>query len=237
MKEPKHQKKLYNICHKPTHDAMDDILATSEILLIVLKNKIIPTSIERIERVNKHLPIFKYISEQLTEIFNKAKVMRPQEIVKYILNKCNLENMYQKVQIYNLIKLYNIFKEMDDPTKNNKDSLIDILKVTALSNGDMESLMILNNKKVKIPIITIHQAKGLEFDVVFIAGMQENKFPSYKAVKSGKLEEEKRAFYVALTRAREKLYISSNQQGSYGRLNDISRFMQLLPEEYIEIIY
>jgi len=57
----------------------------------------------------------------------------------------------------------------------------------------------------RVPIITIHQAKGLEFDTVFIAGLFEGELPRRRSVDEGRLEEERRLFYVALTRARRRL--------------------------------
>jgi len=53
-----------------------------------------------------------------------------------------------------------------------------------------------------IPILTVHQSKGLEFDTVFVAGMTEDEFLSYYSKRDRKLEEEKRLFYVAITRAK-----------------------------------
>ena len=57
-------------------------------------------------------------------------------------------------------------------------------------------------KDPKIPIITIHQAKGLEFDYVFMASLEDHVFPTYWARQKGDIEEEKRLFYVAMTRAK-----------------------------------
>lgn len=76
--------------------------------------------------------------------------------------------------------------------------------MTALSNSELDSLIA---KKPQIPIITIHQAKGLEFDYVFLAGMQDGTFPISRAA-GRELAEEKRLFYVAITRARKKLFIT-----------------------------
>ena len=66
-------------------------------------------------------------------------------------------------------------------------------------------------KRPQIPIITIHQAKGSEFDYVFLAGLQEGTFPGFQAEKSGRLAEEARLFYVAMTRAKKQLFLSWSQ--------------------------
>ena len=62
----------------------------------------------------------------------------------------------------------------------------------------------------KIPVVTIHQVKGLEFDYVFLLALNEGYFPSYK---SDNIEEEKRLFYVALTRAQKKVFLSYSKFG------------------------
>ena len=87
----------------------------------------------------------------------------------------------------------------------------------------------------KTPIITIHQAKGLEFDYIFIIGMNEFKFPAYKS----DLEEEKRLFYVALTRAKKHIYLSysNNNMTSFGnRPQTRSRFIEGLNKKFIEVV-
>ena len=218
----------------PTHDAMDDILATSELLMKVLQEKISPTSFKRMNKVSKHLGVFEKISNQLEGLFTKVETMRPIDVVKTIVVDFEINKTYKKEQVEQLHKFYFLMEELDHQYKSNKDALLEVLKITGLSNGEIELLMLKNKKRVRIPIITIHQAKGLEFDTVFLAGAQENRFPSYGAIKDGNLEEEKRTFYVAITRAKKKLYVSYYTQGWYGKLNKKSQFLDLLPQEYIE---
>ena len=69
-----------------------------------------------------------------------------------------------------------LLKELDEEEKSNRDALMEIIKITALSNGDLEALIINRSKFPKIPIITVHQSKGLEYDTVFLAGLKENTF-------------------------------------------------------------
>ena len=85
-----------------------------------------------------------------------------------------------------------------------------------------------------MPIITVHQSKGLEFDIVFIAGAVDGEFPSYFAVRDNQLEEEKRVFYVALTRAKKKVYITGFKSNTRGQKLRHSRFIQMLGEENLE---
>ncbi len=89
----------------------------------------------------------------------------------------------------------------------------------------------------KVVLMTIHNAKGLEFDYVFVAGLNENTFPSTKAVSFSDLEEERRLFYVAITRACRQLFLSSISGGTkQGRVQEPSRFVDDLDEgEILEI--
>jgi len=91
-----------------------------------------------------------------------------------------------------------------------------------------------------VSLLTLHSAKGLEFNQVFMIGFEEGLFPSYRSVTSGEmdaLEEERRLCYVGITRARQILYITwALQRVQYGRTvnSAVSRFMKELPREYYE---
>jgi DNA helicase-2/ATP-dependent DNA helicase PcrA len=85
-------------------------------------------------------------------------------------------------------------------------------------------------------LTTIHQAKGLEFPVAFIIGLADGTFPLKRTIDTGDLEEERRLFYVAVTRAMEELYMSYpmlNQQGNQVMRLNPSRFIQEVdPSKY-----
>jgi DNA helicase-2/ATP-dependent DNA helicase PcrA len=91
----------------------------------------------------------------------------------------------------------------------------------------------------KVVLSTVHQAKGLEWESVFIIGMNDGRFPSAKSLRSDDEEEERRLFYVGVTRAREDLYvcypISSEDWNSLGFLRP-SRFLRELPKDCFEEI-
>ena len=91
-----------------------------------------------------------------------------------------------------------------------------------------------------VNLMTIHSAKGLEFDTVFIVGAEEGIFPSKRSMDTVEdLEEERRLAYVAITRAKRKLYIShAVRRMMYGSttMNTISRFVKEIPAEYVERI-
>lgn len=231
---------VYDTKHKPSHDAMDDIIATGELLVRAINEKIIPTSMERMALMSKHLKAFTAISKKLNELFQIAESKRPYELVACVMNGFNIKSMYagdeNKEKLNRLRDLYALFRDLDDKSKGNRDALLDIIRITGLSNGELESLIINRTKKPRIPIITVHQAKGLEFDTVFLTGIQNNTFPSYMSIKEGNLAEEKRVFYVAITRAKKRLVITYNSQGKYGHRNEISQFINYIPKEFFKII-
>ena len=91
-----------------------------------------------------------------------------------------------------------------------------------------------------IKLTTVHQAKGLEYDAVFVIGLAEGQFPARRSVDSGDVEEERRLFYVAVTRARNELYLSypkiASRPGPGGLVLAPSRFLQeLSPELYQQL--
>ncbi|EOU1756677.1 UvrD-helicase domain-containing protein [Clostridium perfringens] len=231
---------VYDTKHKPSHDAMDDIIATGELLVRAINEKIRETSMERMALMSKHLKAFTAISKKLNELFKIAESKRPYELVACVMNGFNIKSMYagneNKEKLNRLRDLYALFRDLDDKSKGNRDALLDIIRITGLSNGELESLIINRTKKPRIPIITVHQAKGLEFDTVFLAGIQNNTFPSYISIKEGNLAEEKRVFYVAITRAKKRLVITYNSQGKYGHRNEISQFINYIPKEFFKII-
>ena len=88
-----------------------------------------------------------------------------------------------------------------------------------------------------VTMMTLHNAKGLEFDVVFMAGMEDGVFPHYRSMTdSGELEEERRLAYVGVTRARKRLYLTHAWSRSLfggSNYNPPSRFLREIPEELV----
>ena len=94
----------------------------------------------------------------------------------------------------------------------------------------------IEDKDSQVILLTAHAAKGLEFDVVIIAGMEEGLFPHSLSEGPSEIEEERRLFYVALTRAREKIVITlARRRMLYGEtlFNDPSRFLSEIPDNLI----
>lgn len=96
-----------------------------------------------------------------------------------------------------------------------------------------------SGKEERVALMTLHSAKGLEFPVVFIIGMEEKLIPHYNSIKDdGDVEEERRLFYVGITRAREKLYLTGARSRRFFGKEERptpSRFVSELPEELIEV--
>lgn len=118
-------------------------------------------------------------------------------------------------------------------TKDNPDAnLIDYLSTVALIT-DMDTTA----DDGSVTMMTMHSAKGLEFRAVFLVGMEENIFPSYRSIDEGKIDEERRLCYVGITRAKDVLYLTncrSRNMYSGSSMNNPSRFIEEIPEYMLE---
>ena len=119
-------------------------------------------------------------------------------------------------------------------------SLVAFLTDLALI-ADIDSLDKDENKNTeKVVLMTMHAAKGLEFPVVFIIGMEENVFPHSRSMgDDDEMEEERRLAYVGITRAEQKLYLTSARYRTlYGRAsyNNPSRFISEISEDITEVL-
>jgi len=116
------------------------------------------------------------------------------------------------------------------------EKLSDFLEEVSLI-ADIDNL---DNSGEAITLMTLHNAKGLEYSVVFIVGMEEGIFPHSRSIlEPGELEEERRLFYVGITRAKDKLYLThALNRLIYGQFqsNNISRFIEEIPEYLLDII-
>ena len=139
----------------------------------------------------------------------------------------------------NLQALLNSIKEFTDETKVNEDTgeVVDktlgsyLQTVTLLTNADDDK-----GDDNKVKLMTVHSAKGLEFHTVFVVGMEEELFPSNMSTDDrNALEEERRLFYVAVTRAKANLFLTyALNRYRFGRLIycEPSRFIDEVPEDY-----
>lgn len=215
---------------KSNHNSLDDVFATWELLHKLLEDKIIPTAKKRSELINKQKNKFIHVAQifqKLHNILNDNLLL--ENLITQIVKEFNLVNIYKTtttkdgaVRLENIRNLFRLAKaELNSQRGTN--GIKELLQYASLSNTDLDAL---TSSHPKIPIITIHQAKGLEFDYEFLAGMNDDIFPSYFSTRSGSItEEEKRLFYVAITRAKKALFLSSSGRPS--------RLLNYIPEQFI----
>ncbi|MFC0185606.1 ATP-dependent helicase [Pseudarcicella hirudinis] len=137
----------------------------------------------------------------------------------------------------NVQELLNAIKEFVDSPENEDKSISNFLQtVSLLTTADNEED---EGENDRVTLMTIHGAKGLEFDHVYIVGMEEDLFPSQMMLQSRQdLEEERRLFYVAITRAEKRLMMSfAESRYQFGRLKacEPSRFLDEIDPKYLQI--
>jgi len=136
----------------------------------------------------------------------------------------------------NLVELLNGIKEFseDDTSELNKDLSTYLQEISLLTDADKKD----DNEEPKVSLMTIHSSKGLEYPYVYIVGLEENLFPSQMALNSrSELEEERRLFYVAITRAEKKLNLSfATSRFRFGSLLSCepSRFIDEIDDKFLE---
>ena len=177
--------------------------------------------------------------EQIEYLINKKEELKISELIKEALNKTGytkaLENentVEAESRIQNLEELLTVAIEFEE--ENAENSLGEFLEGITLSS-DVDGL---EESDDMVTLMTLHSAKGLEFPVVFLVGMEEGIFPGYKSIGEPKeLEEERRLCYVGITRAKQYLFLTcAKQRTIFGSTtyNSPSRFLNEIPEEYLK---
>ena len=163
------------------------------------------------------------------------------DITKEVLKQSGLYNLYKNDEsleginrIQNIEELLNGIKDFVENNDKSQVSVSTFLQDVALATDqDSES-----NDDNKVSLMTIHLAKGLEFPYVYIVGLEENLFPSAMNLNSrSELEEERRLFYVALTRAEKKInlsYVLSRYRWGKPVDSEKSRFIDEIKDEFLE---
>ncbi len=162
-----------------------------------------------------------------------AEIAKASGLLRELYEDKTVEGLsrYENVQeLLNAIKEY-----VDDPEKEDK-SLGAFLQEVSLVTGQDEDK---DKDPEKVTLMTIHMAKGLEFKYVYIVGLEEDLFPSQLMLSSrSELEEERRLFYVAITRAKKRLFLSyALSRYRFGRLKNCepSRFLDDIDPRYIKL--
>jgi DNA helicase-2/ATP-dependent DNA helicase PcrA len=172
------------------------------------------------------------------DIQNKDAYESAAEIAKAsgILRELYADKTVEGLSRYeNVQELLNAIKEyVDDPERTDKSLGAFLQDVSLVTSQDDDK----DSDPEKVTLMTIHMAKGLEFKYVYIVGMEEDLFPSQMMLSSrAELEEERRLFYVAITRAQKRLFLSyALTRYRYGRLKNCepSRFLDDLDSRYIK---
>jgi DNA helicase-2/ATP-dependent DNA helicase PcrA len=209
-----------------------------------LMNGEFPESKIRItQKAKQELILFFELIEQVIKMNQNGS--DPSECYEKILIESGYLDSLKKSKSYeNLARIENLeelgngisqFEQVENQLNNNvtiSHYLETISLDDSINQTGSESLV-----DGQISLMTIHGSKGLEYETVFVAGIEENLFPSFQSIEEGDnvMEEERRLFYVAMTRAMRNLFLcfaKSRMQWGSVRFNEPSRFLFEIPEEY-----
>jgi len=179
----------------------------------------------------------------IDDLKNETQGLPLAEIVEVVVEKSGLKKHYETERegadrIENLDELVNAAATFTDEAREESGEAVDPLTAflthAALEAGEHQA----GEGQDALQMMTVHSAKGLEFDVVFLSGLEEGLFPHEQSVSGANatrdgLEEERRLAYVAITRARNRLYLSHAQTRmlhGQTRYNIPSRFLEEIPQ-------
>ncbi len=203
--------------------------ALQEVEQIGLSAKITNSLREFRDLINNWDQMQEYLSvtELVENVLEKTGYLEALKTEKTLESQSRLENIEEFLSV-----TQNFEKANDD--KSLVAFLTDLALVADIDKLEEDE----NDKHNAVVLMTLHSAKGLEFPVVFLMGMEEGVFPhSRSLMEEAEMEEERRLAYVGITRAEEELYISNAQMRTlYGRtsMNPVSRFIAEIPEELLE---
>lgn len=180
--------------------------------------------------------------ETIQNLIKEQEFLEISEIVEEVLQKSGYREMLEREntlesrsRLENIDEFMSVPKDYEENTPLEEQSLINFLTDLSLV-ADIDEVDIEDG----VTLMTMHSAKGLEFPIVFIMGMEESLFPHIRAITSGddhEMEEERRICYVAITRAEELLYITNaTTRMLFGRSqsNMPSRFLKEIPDDLLE---
>lgn len=206
------------------HDIMDKIIASPDYLPEV-KSKVREEMYNYSELLDKYRKKFAQsakLAPVLREFIQESGMEREIQIEE-------TDEKVVKARLYNMSELVNMLSFFeDDEDREEKPSLFDFLARLALLMEDEPQDEEKEDNRVQL--LTIHQSKGLEFETVFVVGIEEGVIPNSRVVDEGNsVDEERRLFYVAMTRAKRKLFLTSAKtRRKYGESMDTSpsRFLE-----------
>jgi DNA helicase II / ATP-dependent DNA helicase PcrA len=190
---------------------------------------------------SKAAPFVKLIED----LRNETKELPLPEVIEHIVARSGLVEHYKNERegadrIENMAELTNAAAAFVDEDRQESGEAVDPLTAflthAALEAGEHQA----GEGQEALQLMTVHSAKGLEFDVVFLTGLEEGLFPHEQAaMERDGLEEERRLAYVAITRARNRLYLSHAQTRmlhGQTRYNIPSRFLEEIPEQLMKYL-
>lgn len=179
----------------------------------------------------------------INHLMQEQEFLEISEIVEEVLIKSGYRDMLEREQtlearsrLENIDEFMSVPKDYEKNTPLEEQSLINFLTDLSLV-ADVDEA----NLEDGVTLMTMHSAKGLEYPVVFIIGMEESIFPHLRAIKSDddhEMEEERRISYVAITRAEEELYLThASSRTLFGRSqsNPRSRFLNEIPDDLLAL--
>ncbi len=194
--------------------------------------------IDEIKIGQKQKSSIQEFSKLISKLQSKLDQENGSKIVKSLISDLKIENYYLKQQTDEAIDRWNNIKEfingIEEYENNNPSSkLVDYLEEISLLT-DIDRW---NDSENKVTLMTVHSSKGLEFDNIIIAGLEDGLFPIVRAFEDDNIEEERRLFYVALTRAKKIVNISyaksRRQFGGPPTITNKSRFIDEIPKDII----
>ncbi|WP_137656043.1 UvrD-helicase domain-containing protein [Bifidobacterium moukalabense] len=192
-------------------------------------------------RTAKPLGAFRDLMHELTD-FAREHDAKPSEVVAEVLSRSGLLEELQRSEdpqdasrVDNLSQLQSVAAEFEQNTPD--ATLAGFLETTALV-ADSDQLPGENEDSGKVTMMTLHTAKGLEYPVVFLTGMEQGTFPHSRAMEdASELSEERRLAYVGITRAKRRLYVTrAAVRAQWGQANEMmpSQFLDEIPEDLID---
>ena len=182
------------------------------------------------------IDVFKIQNQKLNAFDLTKEVIEKVKIIDELKKDDSPEGISRVENVQELLNGIRDFIEDQKELVDSNDKLSEFLSTVSLSTDfDIE-----NEDQDKVSLMTLHLSKGLEFKHVFIVGLEEDLFPSALSYNTrSELEEERRLFYVGITRAKENLYLSyANSRYRWGKLIycEESRFLNEIDKEYLKII-
>jgi DNA helicase-2/ATP-dependent DNA helicase PcrA len=193
--------------------------------------KINTSTIDKLENFQNLILSLKVFSNNNNALDTATHILNKSFIINYYKDEGSLESFNRIENIEELINGINDFMLGQNELYESDKSLSKYLEDVALYSETDKNI-----ESNKVSLMTIHMAKGLEFPIVYVVGLEENLFPSIMSINSREeIEEERRLFYVAMTRAEKKLILSyCNQRFKWGNIveSEPSRFLSEIDNKF-----